>query len=45
MLAEGQGNAAEAVRFYKQAEALFARLNDPHSLGVVRESLRRVQGQ
>ena len=45
MVAEERGNAGETERFYQQAEALFARLDDPHNLGIVRESLRRVKGK
>jgi hypothetical protein len=42
-LAEERGNVAEAVQFYERAETLLARLNDPHSLGIVRGSLQRVR--
>jgi len=45
MIAEERGNIAEAIRFYENAEALFIRLNDPHRLSIVRESLKRVRGK
>jgi hypothetical protein len=42
-IAEEQGNRQEAIRFYQQAAAMFARLNDPHNLGIAQRSLQRVQ--
>lgn len=42
MIAEERGNGAEAVQFYEAAEALFARFDDLHNLGIVRNSLKRV---
>jgi len=43
-IAEERDNVAEAVQFYERAETLFARLNDPHNLGIVRRSLQQVRG-
>jgi len=45
MIAEERGSTREAIRFYERAEAMLEGLNDPHNLGIVRESLNRVREQ
>ena len=44
MVAEERGDAAGALRLYRQAEAIFVRMDDPHNLGIARESIARVSG-
>ena len=41
--AEERGNSGEAAALYRRSETLFLRLDDPHNLGIVQESLRRVE--
>lgn len=44
-IGEQQENAVEAVRLYEMAEELFARLEDPYRLDIVRDSLKRVRSE
>jgi tetratricopeptide (TPR) repeat protein len=42
MVAEVQGDRDRALMCYRQAEALFLQLHDPHNLEIVRLSIQRV---
>ena len=44
-ITEERGNTEVAVELYVQAEEVFSRLDDPHNLAIVRESLERVRGK
>ena len=43
MIAEESDDIAEAKQLYKQAESLLIRLDDPCTLGIVRNSLKRIE--